>query len=554
VFSEYAQAGSHLIPECRLLRRGKNMKRPIILFASILLLVAAFAARKRVIPVSAAPAKESTLAATSFSWAKTWSGQDASANRVAADGSGNVYVAGEFIGTVDFDPALASVDFHSSSNGTIDAFLSKFDSNGNLLWAKTWGGESGRDVAYGVGVDSAGNAYVVGPYRYTVDFNPDPIGTDTHTSNAGGENNIYLSKFSADGEFQWVRTWGPAPVPGHISFGAEAYTVVVDGNYLYVVGDFSGDQTDFNPWGSHDWHQNHLPAADPIFFDAFLCKFDLNGNFQWAKTWGGEGYDDGPGVVVDGAGNVYVAGMYASQTINFDPAGGSGGLGHPAHDSPTLVDVFLSKFDSNGTFQWVRTWGGQGTEDAMGIVSVDGANNVYVTGRYSSTDCNFNPNGTPDIHSTNGGQDAFLSKFDAGGNFQWARAWGGSGNDLAGGLAVSGTGSVYVGGWFSGTVDFNPGSGIDNHASNGQTDAFLVQFDAGGNFQWAKSWGGSGNDTSGVAIDGAGNVYASGGFVGTVDFNPGSGVENHTASGQRGAFLSKFLSLSNPIYLPLIAK
>ena len=393
-------------------------------------------------------------------------------------------------------------------------------------------------------MDSAGNAYVVGPYRNTVDFDPSSTATETHTSNAGSENNIYLSKFSPDGDFQWVRTWGPALVPGKQSFGAEAYHVLVSGNYLYMVGDFSGDQTDFNPWGSHDWHTNHPPASGNIlWFDSFLSKFDLNGNFQWAKTWGGEGYDDGPGLAMDGLGNLYVAGMYASQDINFDPAGGSGGLGHPAHDSGSIVDVFLSKFDAGGNFQWVRTWGGQGTEDATGLVAVDGANNVYVAGRFASVNCDFNPGGTPDIHSTNGGLDNFLSKFDASGNFQWAKTWGGSGADQANGLAVDGAGQVYVAGSFQNTVDFDPGSGTDSRTANGsKADAWLSQFDANGAFQWAQTWGGSGDDGSGVNVDGAGNIYAAGWFAGTgaVDLNPGSGVDNHTSNGGSDAFLIKF--------------
>jgi hypothetical protein len=543
------------------------VKKITLILASTALFVVALVLSDSSHSLARAPLSLASPIILAKGWTKTWGGSlDEDVN--------HLYVAGEFAGTVDFDPDPLITDTHTSYNGSIDAFLSKFDSSGNFLWAKTWGG-SKRDVAYGVGVDSSGNAYVVGPFRDTVDFDPDPVKTDIHASNATSgtvyENNIYLSKFAPDGTLQWVRTWGPSLVPGKQSFGAEGYNVVVFGNYLYVAGDFSGDQTDFNPWGSHDWHQNHLPTSGPIFFDAFLIKFDLNGNFQWAKTWGGEGYDDGPGVAVDGAGNVYVAGMYASQDINFDPAGGSDGLGHPAQDSGIIVDVFLSKFDPDGNFQWVRTWGGQGTEDAMGIAAVDGANNVYVAGRFASVNCDFNPDPTiTDTHSTHNpapvisptlqekdnALDVFISKFDSSGTFQWAKTWGGNGSDNAMGLAVDEAGHVYVSGWFSTTVDFDPGDGTDDHASNGQHDAFLSQFDSSGIFYWAKIWGGPGDDASGVTLDGSSHVYASGGFAGTIDFDPGDGTDNHISQGGQDAFLSQFLvvPLSHIVYLPLVIR
>ena len=535
------------------------MKRTIL--APILLIIAAFAINRALYPLVPSPAGRSFapagLITAGKGWTKTWGGAgDERVNRTAVDAAGNVYVVGEFAGTVDFDPSPAKTRFYTSYNNTLDAFISKFDANGSLLWAKTWGG-SKRDVAYGVGLDSAGNAYVVGPFMDTVDFNPDPVSTDWHTSNGISgtiyQNNIFLSKFAADGTYQWVRTWGPSYVPGAAG-GAEGYTVAVDGNYLYVVGDFSGGTTDFNPWGTHDYHTNHPPVSGPIFFDAFLSKFDLNGNFQWAKTWGGEGYDDGPGVAVDQAGNVYVAGMYASQTINFDPAGGAGGLGHPAHDSGILVDVFLSKFDSAGNFIWVKTWGGQGVEDAMGTVIIDAANQVYVAGRFASLDCDFDPGTDEDLHSThNGSQDAFVSKFAPDGSFVWARTWGGSSSENAIGLALDQWGYIYVSGWYSDLVDFNPGEGVDNRRSNQKQDAFVSQFDADGNYRWARTWGGSGDDSSSVAIWGE-RLYAGGQFASTVDFDPGSGDDSHTSNGGSDAFLSQFWLLSQHVYLPLVSR
>ncbi len=467
------------------------------------------------------------------------------ANSAVVDASGNVYVVGDFVGTVDFDPDPVKTDIHTSAGGTIDAFLAKFGSDGTFQWARTWGGPApgtgtgGRDTAGGVGLDSAGNVYVCGNFQYTVDFNPD--GGARRTSNAGSMNNPYLAKYSPDGTFQWVQTWGPS------DGGSDGYSLAVDGwDNIYVVGDFAGSGAYFNnPYGGtpSDWHANHPNSSGQyLFFDAYLTKYDANGTFQWARTWGGEGYDDGPGVAVDRHGNVYVAGMYASQTIDFDPAG-SGVTNHPASDSGILTDVFLSKFDGDGHFQWVRTWGGQGATDAGETVAVDRFDSVYVGGRFASVNCNFNPGGTPDLHSTNGDTDAFVAKFDTNGTFQWARTWGGTGADATGGLYVDGAANVYATGNFYGTANVDQAHATGTIGSNGQSDAFFVKWDASGTYQWAKTWGGTGSDWAGrSASDGAGTVYVVGSFQNTVDLDPSPGVDNHTSNGGADAFLVKFAS------------
>ncbi len=497
-------------------------------------------------------------------WAKTWGGTaDEAAGNIVIDGSGNLYVAGSYTGTVDFDPDPVKTDSHSSVNGTIDAFLSKFDANGTFLWAKTWGGgivlpggPVGRDVASGLVLDSNGNVYVSGCYQYTVDFDPGP-GSATHTSNANSMNNIYLSKFSPDGTFQWVRAWGPSDA------GGESYSVAYDpAGFIYVAGDFSGvAPVNFNPWDSQhpDMHTNHppIPANGPLYFDSFLSKFDLNGNYVWAKTWGGEGYDDGPGVAVDGFGNVYVSGMYAStQTINFDPAGGPGGLGHPANDSGRVVDVFLSKFNSDGIFQWVKTWGGPGVDDAGGTILVDGANNLYVAGRFGCTNCDFDPGPLENRHSSNGDLDVFVSKFDPAGNFLWARTWGGSDWDAPGNIALDGLNGIYITGFFVPPVNFNPNR-VETAPGYPLRDIFLEKISTDGVYQWSKTWGSDQEEGGyGLASDGEGNLFIVGAFSNTVDFNPDLGTDNHTSNGAKDAFLTKFTPLPLPyaIYLPMTRK
>jgi len=487
-----------------------------------------------------------------FRSAVTWGGSQADyIHSLAIDNAGNRYVVGEFSGTVDFDPGEGA--FQATSNGMADVYLSKFDRDGGWMWVKTWGGP-GRDVPNGVALDRLGNVYVTGPFQHTVDFNPSASVNESHSSNAGGMNNVFLTQLDTDGNFHWARTWGPA------DGGAESYSIAVDAsNAVYVAGDFTGTTTNFNPWDLQhpDYHTNHPgPLAN---FDSFLSKFRSDGALSWARTWGGEGYDDGPTVAVDNMGGVYVAGMYASTNINFDPAGGERGLGHPASDTGFMVDVFLSKFDANGNFLWVRTWGGQGAEDAGMVAATDAAGNVYIAGRFACVNCDFDPGPGQDLHSSNGDRDAFLSKFDRDGNFLWARTWGGPGWDSVSSLDIDSYHHVFMTGIFSGSVNFDPCGGLFLSAAGGK-DVFFSQFNPYGNLQWVAAWGGSGDDW-GMHIahqKGSNRFDVAGSFASTVDFDPGGGAQQRAAYGDQDSFLSQFefatLVLPPKVYLPAVVR
>ena len=504
---------------------------------------------------------------TVFSAVKTWGGNGAfvSTNRLVRDDAGNLYVVGEFSKTVNFDPAgpnpSATV---TSQNGTIDAFLVKFDANRNFQWVRTWGGApvgtpkiacgDGRDSASGVGVDTTGNVYVAGLYQYRVDFGGGLVYTSnvpSHFTPCGtllSWNNIYVASFSPSGTIRWAHTWGGTS-------GGEAYNLAIDktNGYVYVQGDWSTNPNT----GTVDFNQNDPALPDPHSnhgsYDAFLSKFDLNGNFVWAKTWGGPGYDDGDSVAVDGSGNIYSCGMYGSVDINFDPLGTDAGKGH-GHYTPTVqtqyMNVFLVKFNPGGNFQWVRTWGGPNTTDAGGAVATDSAGNVYAGGRFNCTNCNFNgdPAGIPVMVSTNGDLDAFVSKYDASGNFLWKWTWGGSNKENTNGLVIDAANNVYIAGLASGTTDPVTWAFISG-------DALFAKLDSNGSMQWSKTWGGTGFDNvTGVALDTTGNVYLAGSFQNTVDFNPDSGLDNHTAIGTKDAFLIKFVAewITDTVYLPFI--
>jgi len=453
-------------------------------------------------------------------WARTWGGIGSDEGfGVAIDGSGNTYITGHFYDTVDFNPG-PGVDEHTS-NGIENIFLSKFNSNGEFQWARTWGGTGYNDTGYGIAVDAGGNAYITGYFDGTADFDPGP-GVDEHT--AKGLTDIFLTKLDSNGEFQWARTWG-----GEDFYGDGGHGAAIDGSScIYIAGSFGGT-VDFDPGPGVDEHTSKGGG------DIFLSKFDSNGEFLWARTWGGGNIfaDFGNGVTIDGTGNAYVMGGFWGN-VDFDP-----GPGVDKHKSNGAMDLFLSKLDSNGEFQWARTWGGVNLDKGYGV-AIDGSGNAYITGYFQST-VDFDPGAGVDEHAANGYNDIFLSKVDSNGEFQWARTWGGVNDDQGGGVAIDGSGNAYVTGTFFDAIDFDPGPGVDEHAANGYNDIFLTKFDSNGGFLWARTWGWDNMDEgNGVATDGSGNAYITGNFCGDVDFDPGPAVDEHTSNGNYDIFLSKF--------------
>jgi hypothetical protein len=128
----------------------------------------------------------------------------------------------------------------------------------------------------------------------------------------------------------------------------------------------------------------------------------------------------------------------------------------------------------------------------------------------------------------------------AGAVYSWTKTMGGAGNDGGYSAAVDGSGNVYVAGYFAGTADFDPGPG-DSHTSAGSADIFLTKINADGTYGWTKTMGGTSSDGShSAAVDGSGNVYVTGWFEGTADFDPGPDTDSHTSAGSADIFLIKF--------------
>lgn len=362
-------------------------------------------------------------------------------------------------------------------------------------------GGVGADFGIGIAMDSSGNVYTTGYFSDTVDFDP---GAGTSVLVSMGDFDLFVSKHDSSGNFLWA-----VGIGGTLEDQGRSVAVDSAGN-VYVTGFFNGT-VDFDP-GSGIEILTSLGDTD-----IFVLKLDTDGNFIWANSMGSATEDEGRSIAVDDSGNSHVTG-YFNDTVDFDADVGVFNI-----TSAGSRDLFVLKLNTDGEFVWARAMGGTSFEAARSI-AVDRFGNVFTTGYFTGT-ADFDPGGgTTDLVSM-GELEIFVSKLNSDGNFLWAKAIGGVGSDYGYGIASDSLGNVHVAGYFTGPVDFDPGSGMANLVSVGSGDIFVCKLDGAGDFLWANSMGGMDFDTAyGIAVDAFGNVYTTGVFQGMVDFDPGAGA------------------------------
>ncbi|HRH10873.1 MAG TPA: hypothetical protein PLU73_05135, partial [Bacteroidia bacterium] len=322
---------------------------------------------------------------------------------------------------------------------------------------------------------------------------------------------LYLLHFSQSPAFLWAEKFAGQST---LAKGNSIKTDVL-GN-IYTTGHFSGI-VDFNP-GAGTFTINSVPSLNN---DIYISKLDIDGNYIWAKAFGGIGNETGLSIAVDLFGNVYACGIF-STTADFDPGPGSFSL-----TSNGGYDAFILKLDPSGNFLWAKSFGGS-SHDYANNLTLGANDNLHVCGSFVGT-VDFDPGvGT---YNLTGPDDAFILKLDKDGNFIWAKNIGGTVGASARALSLDGTGNIFITGPYAGIVDFDPNAGNYTLTSSGQLDVFVEKLDNSGNFIWAKGMGGVENeDAFSLALDQNGNVLTTGYFRGNSDFDPGAGTFSLSAS------------------------
>ncbi|WP_339832595.1 hypothetical protein, partial [uncultured Altibacter sp.] len=386
-------------------------------------------------------------------------------------------------------------------------------------------GDGGIEIPYHSAMDSAGNLYASGIYSGTI-----TVGSETITW-AGGNADGFLTKFDNDGNPVWVKGFGGG-------FDDVAVDVAVDANdNIYITGYFQGA-------GSNAFDADPGPGVfqlmQPSFLlrrDCFIIKLDSNGDFVWAKQVSnpfGAVNEDSKSIEVDSNGNVYIGGSFNFADFDPSPTGTVEIFSTGGGSSP---DGFLLKLDTDGNFVWVKTF------PSTGIVSIediefDDNEDILIAGRFRNT-VDLDPNAGTNNHTSNGGDDIFTAKLDIDGNFIWGNAFGGSGLDIVKSIKNLSSG-IYVSGMFSGTVDLDPTAGDNTVVSNGPWDAYLTKLNSDGSYDFSYVLGGETTDfedfydvTEGLN----GNLFATGSFNGTTDFDAGAGTAETVSNGRADAFL-----------------
>ena len=376
----------------------------------------------------------------SLLWASTFAGESSTTNgitthavsqgsAIAVDGSGNVFVAGGFSGSVKLTGS-SGVTRISSPFATTEAYVAKLDASGRLAWVDAVAGTLyDVDQAYALALDGSGGAVFAGSFADSATFG-------TTTLQAGGASDAFVARVDGAGQFLWA-----VASRGASGSNAEIHGVAVDGSgHVDLAGFFSGT-VDFDPSAS----TTNLTSAGSV--DALIWKLDASGHFVWGRSYGSTDYDSATAIAVDASGNLYATGGFTG-TVDF-------GIGASPDilSTQATLDTFVLKVAPNGNEAWVEGLiGPSGTSKGQGI-AVDPFGTIHVGGSFQGTR-DFDPGPGTDNLTSVGGNDAFIAGLDPTGRLIYALQAGMSDFNATLGVAVNASGTVAITGSYSGSIAF----------------------------------------------------------------------------------------------------
>lgn len=462
----------------------------------------------------------SMLSAQQFQWAKSFSGNAAvEILSQDTDAQGNIYSGGYFLGTSDFDPGNEEFLLTSTGSGNFDAFVCKLDPSGNFVYAFSFGGNQ-NDIVTSLAVNANGEVYVAGNFRSTADFDP---GQDVVNLTSNGGLDFFVSKFSPEGQLLWVQTFGG-------SADDEALDIKLSSDGAILITGIFRNQVDFDPG------IGIFNLTGGSFGDAFLLKLNEDGNFIWAKRFGGNLTDQGVSIFSRPNGFILLSGIFhgtmgvvsSGQNINLTSNGGS--------------DIFVLHLNAEAEIIHAVAFGGNQNDFVHQIQLADNGR-VYISGAFRNS-VDFNPGPGVVERTSNGGNDLFLLALLANLEFDWVFTAGGTGNDRSLGIASNFSGRVYLTGEFNNTISINQSENNIELQSNGGSDALLLELSPTGAVLSASSIGAAGVDYGRSVLLRGNELIWSGAFSETVIFDT-INATSLTSDIAIGAFTAKYSICDN---------
>ncbi|MBP6455617.1 MAG: T9SS type A sorting domain-containing protein [Chitinophagaceae bacterium] len=419
------------------------------------------------------------------------------------DNVGNYLVAGTFADAVDFDPGPAVVSYTGNQNSE-SVFIQQFNANGTLNWAKAIISATATLTVQEVKTDAANNVYLIGFFDATTDFDP---GVGISNLTPQGVLDMYILKLDINGNFVWVKGFG-----GTNTYISPNSLKISSTGKIIMCGSYDGSfDTDPGPNSSIITSTNSA---------AFLISLDNIGNFLWSKSFSSTNNIVINRVRTDANENVISAGSF-SGTCDFDPGPLTFNL--TSLNAVSLAnDNFVLKLDVNGNYLWANAFGGNDDEYVIDM-EVDNAGDVITTGNFTGTS-DFDPSAnTFNLTAPNASEDIFLMKLNSNGNFAWAKQITGNTNEVVSDLAIDNQNFIYSTGYIEGQTDFDPGAATNFITPVVNTvDGFVLKLDNSGNFVRVNQINSSQSDEGGftIQVDAQNNIYSTGLYDQTIDFDP----------------------------------
>ncbi|MHC4663900.1 MAG: choice-of-anchor Q domain-containing protein, partial [Planctomycetota bacterium] len=406
-----------------------------------------------------------------FAWAFSTGGSGGSSEYgqgIAVFPDDSFVAIGKFVGSVTFGAGEPNETVLTNSMGW-DVFIAKWHDNCTLAWAKKAEGPSNNSGG-AVAAFPDGSCVAVGGFSENATFGEGEPEQTTLISSGSGD--VYIARYNSDGTLAWAKRAGGSGIDL-----VRAVVALSDGSCV-ITGYFDNTAT----FGPGDPDQTILSPAG--WYDMYVARYNADGTLAWAKNAGGTHIEEGKGITALSDNKVVVCGNF-HETATFGP-------GEPGQTNLVSVadrDMFIAKYNTDGTLAWVVRAGGASQDYCEDIVSLSDDSFAIAGSFYQN--CVFSP-GEPEeiIIESAGSTDIFLAKYDATGSIVWVKNVGNSGSDSADGIDAFSDDSLAVCGWFETTVVF--GEGESNSTTlycAGLNDIFSARYSTTGSLLWAKRAG-----------------------------------------------------------------